>query len=250
MSKLIIDAAKDNIFLMIINSTIYSVTHQNSKTNYDKLIVLINDSLKKNNLRLNDMESIYINRGPGSFAGIRNSLSVIKAIHMIKEIDYYCFSFDDFKGEIASNGSVNIDLLEQLNSLDYYRKSFPKSLAWEWVVDQIIPLLYHSSLSSENQMRTFVEHSAIQISSVVKYYDLKSVLLTGGGTYHDFLLKRLEDLLPDVWMRADASLIESKEAMAFAFLGLLKLKGQNNVLSSVTGSVKNHSSGRIYNEEL
>ena len=100
MSKLIIDAAKDNIFLMIINSTIYSVTHQNSKTNYDKLIVLINDFLKKKNLRLNDMESIYVNRGPGSFAGIRNSLSVIKAIHMIKEIDYYCFSFDDFKGEI------------------------------------------------------------------------------------------------------------------------------------------------------
>ena len=155
----------------------------------------------------------------------------------------------DFKGEIASNGSVSIDLLEQLNSLDYYRKSFPKSLAWEWVVDQVIPLLNHSCLSLENQMRTFVEHSAIQISSVVKHYDLKSVLLTGGGAYHDFLLKRLEDLLPDVWIRADATLIESKEAMAFAFLGLLKLKGQNNVLSSVTGSVKNHSSGRIYYEE-
>ena len=155
----------------------------------------------------------------------------------------------DFNGEIASNGSVNEDLLEQLNSLDYYRKSFPKSLAWEWVVDQVIPLLNHSCLSLENQMRTFVEHSAIQISSVVKHYDLKSVLLTGGGAYHDFLLKRLENLLPDVWIRADATLIESKEAMAFAFLGLLKFKGQNNVLSSVTGSVKNHSSGRIYYEE-
>ena len=56
--------------------------------------------LKKYNLNLNDIESIYINRGPGSFAGIRNSLSTIKAIHVIKKIDYYCFSFDDFKGEI------------------------------------------------------------------------------------------------------------------------------------------------------
>ena len=100
MNKLIIDAAKDNIFLMIITSNaIYNVTHENSKINYDKLIVLVTDFLKKKNLSFNDVESMYINRGPGSFAGIRNSLSIIKAIHMIKKIDYYCFSFTDFKGE-------------------------------------------------------------------------------------------------------------------------------------------------------
>ena len=100
MSKLIIDAAKDNIFLMIITSdTIYNVTHENSKINYDKLIIILTDFLKKNKLSLNEIESMYINRGPGSFSGIRNSLSTIKAIHMIKKIDYYCFSFKDFKGE-------------------------------------------------------------------------------------------------------------------------------------------------------
>ena len=100
MSKLIIDAAKDNIFLMIITSdTIYNVTHENSKINYDKLIIILTDFLKKNKLSFNEIESIYINRGPGSFSGIRNSLSTIKAIHMIKKIDYYCFSFKDFKGE-------------------------------------------------------------------------------------------------------------------------------------------------------
>ena len=101
MTKLIIDAAKDNIFLMIIsNHTIYSVTHENSKTNYEKLIILVNDLLKKKNIRFNDIKLIYINRGPGSFAGIRNSLSIVKAIHITKKIDYYCFSFDDFKGEV------------------------------------------------------------------------------------------------------------------------------------------------------
>ena len=100
MSKLIIDAAKDNIFLMIItNNAIYSVTHENSKTNYDKLIILVTAFLKKNNLSLNDIESMYINRGPGSFSGIRNSLSTIKAIHVVKKIDYYCFSSKDFEGE-------------------------------------------------------------------------------------------------------------------------------------------------------
>ena len=100
MSKLIIDAAKDNIFIMIITSNaIYNVTHENSKINYDKLIIILTDFLKKNKLSFNEIESIYINRGPGSFSGIRNSLSTIKAIHMIKKIDYYCFSFTDFKGE-------------------------------------------------------------------------------------------------------------------------------------------------------
>ena len=101
MNKLIIDAVKDNIFFMIINdNNTYSVTHENSKNNYEKLIVLLIDFLKNNNLEISDIGSIYINRGPGSFAGIRNSLSIIKAIHMIKKIDYYCFSFMDFKNEI------------------------------------------------------------------------------------------------------------------------------------------------------
>ena len=100
MNKLIIDAAKDNIFFMIINNNTYSVTHENSKNNYEKLIILLIDFLKNNNLEISDIGSIYINRGPGSFAGIRNSLSTIKAIHMIKKIDYYCFSFKDFKNEI------------------------------------------------------------------------------------------------------------------------------------------------------
>ena len=100
MTKLVIDAAKDDIFFMIINDTnIYSITHENSKMNYDKLVMLVIDFLNNNSYKINDINLMYINRGPGSFAGIRNSLSMIKAIHMIKKIDYYCFSFRDFKGE-------------------------------------------------------------------------------------------------------------------------------------------------------
>ena len=100
MTKLVIDAAKDDIFFMIISdSNIYSITHENSKMNYDKLNTLVIDFLNNNNIKMNDIDSMYINKGPGSFAGIRNSLSMIKAIHMIKKIDYYCFSFKDFKGE-------------------------------------------------------------------------------------------------------------------------------------------------------
>ena len=100
MNKLIIDAANKNIFLMIINkNNIYNTTHKNNKINYEKLVILITDFLSLNNLQINDISLIYINRGPGSFAGIRNSLSIIKAIHFVKKIDYYCYSFQDFKGE-------------------------------------------------------------------------------------------------------------------------------------------------------
>ena len=98
MNKLIIDAAKENIFLMIIGDNyIYNISHENSKTNYEKLVVLINDFLNSNKIKIKDISTIYVNRGPGSFAGIRNSLSLIKAFHLAVKIDYYCFSFKDFK---------------------------------------------------------------------------------------------------------------------------------------------------------
>ena len=100
MNKLIIDAANDNIFLMIIkNNNIYNISHENSKTNYEKLIILIYDFLKSKDLNFEEIASLYVNRGPGSFAGIRNSLSIVKAMHFVQKIDYYCYSFKDFKGE-------------------------------------------------------------------------------------------------------------------------------------------------------
>ena len=100
MNKLIIDAVNENIFFMIIsNKTIYSVSHDNSKTNYEKLIILIIDFLNSNNLKIKDISILYVNRGPGSFAGIRNSLSIVKAINLVEKIDYYCFSFQDFFNE-------------------------------------------------------------------------------------------------------------------------------------------------------
>ena len=100
MKKLIIDAANNNIFFMIVNKdNNYSITHENTKANFEKMIILINNFLKSRNLDINDVSRIYVNRGPGSFAGIRNSLSTVKAIHLAKKIDYYCYSFQDFKDE-------------------------------------------------------------------------------------------------------------------------------------------------------
>ena len=100
MNKLIIDAVNKKIFLMIITSTsIYNISHENTKINYENLTKIINEFLNSHNLKMTDINRIYINKGPGSFAGIRNSLSIVKAYNIAKKIDYYCYSIDDFKGE-------------------------------------------------------------------------------------------------------------------------------------------------------
>ena len=72
---------------------------ENSKNNYEKLALIINEFLKMKNLKISELNQIYVNQGPGSFAGIRNSLSVVKAFHLVNKIDYYCFSFNDFGEE-------------------------------------------------------------------------------------------------------------------------------------------------------
>ena len=100
MNKLIIDAASEKIFLMIIsNASIYNITHENTKINYEKLTIIINDFLSSKNIKIDDINAIYINNRSGSFAGIRNSMSVVKAFNVAKNIDYYCYNLDDFKDE-------------------------------------------------------------------------------------------------------------------------------------------------------
>ena len=111
MNKIIIDATSESIFLVLINnSNIYNISHKNSKTNYEKLMLLVNNFLSSKNMKIKDISTIYVNRGPGSFAGIRNSLSTVKAIHLATKIDYYCYSFQDFK-EIKGIKYENIPIL-------------------------------------------------------------------------------------------------------------------------------------------
>ena len=100
MNKLIIDAASEKIFLMIIsNGSIYNITHENTKINYEKLTIIINDFLSSKSIKIEDINAIYINQGSGSFAGIRNLISVVKAFNVAKNIDYYCYNLNDFKDE-------------------------------------------------------------------------------------------------------------------------------------------------------
>ena len=94
------DIANEKIFLMIITKDdIYNITKENTKINYEKLTLILKDFLNSNNLKLEDIQKIYVNRGPGSFAGIRNSLSIVKAINVARKVDYYCYSLEDFKDQ-------------------------------------------------------------------------------------------------------------------------------------------------------
>ena len=100
MNKLIIDVASEKIFLMIIsNLSIYNITHENTKINYEKLTIIINDFLSSKSIKIDDINEIYINQGSGSFAGIRNSISIAKAFNVAKNIDYYCYNLNAFKDE-------------------------------------------------------------------------------------------------------------------------------------------------------
>ena len=100
MNKLVIDAASEKIYLMVITKDdIYNISEENTKINYERLILIVINFLNSNKLKLNNINKVYVNRGPGSFAGIRNSLSLVKAFNVTKNIDYYCYSFNDFKDQ-------------------------------------------------------------------------------------------------------------------------------------------------------
>lgn len=158
----------------------------------------------------------------------------------IRGLDY------DNKGALAATGKVDTGLLEALNALAFYKMSYPKSLGLEWVETEIFPLINSFDLSLENLLRTFVEHIALQISHVTNEKKEASILVTGGGVFNDFLMSRLRAYSENAIVQPSKEIIEFKEALIFGFLGVLKLRGENNCLSSVTGAQKDHASGEIY----
>ena len=155
------------------------------------------------------------------------------------------FKYDD-KGQISESGNVSALLLAELNDLDFYKQSHPKSLGFEFVKTIVIPIIEKYSLSVEDKLATFTEHIAFQISRALLSKEAK-LLITGGGAYNDYLIKRIQHHLPQMKIVIpDAKTIEFKEALIFALLGVLRLKNEINVLSSVTGSSHDHCSGIIF----
>ncbi len=153
--------------------------------------------------------------------------------------------YDD-RGKIAQSGNLNSGLFIALNNLDFYQKPFPKSLGFEYVKEIVLPLMESFAIATEDKMRTFVEHVALQIANALPLKQGK-LLITGGGAYSDFLIARTQFYLPEIAITIpEPKILEFKEALIFGLLGVLKLRNEINVLSSVTGAKKNHSSGTIF----
>ncbi|MFA4852433.1 MAG: anhydro-N-acetylmuramic acid kinase [Bacteroidales bacterium] len=154
-------------------------------------------------------------------------------------------AYDD-NGNLASAGYVNRELLNMLNDLEYYKKIHPKSLGKEWVMQYFNPLIDKFNLPDEDKLCTICEHIAFQIASVVNLAENKNMLVTGGGAYNSFLIVRLEEYCKCKIIIPDAKTIEYKEALIFAFLGVLRMNNKNNSLSSVTGATRDNISGAVY----
>jgi len=149
----------------------------------------------------------------------------------------------DTDGELAKSGKVNPELLNELNLLAYYKLSSPKSLGREWVEEKVFPLLEKYNLSNIDLISTFTEHVAIQIARVIKNEKGNSLIITGGGAYNKYLIDRIKHHSNIRVLIPEALLVEYKEALVFAFLGLLRLRGEVNCLSSVTGASRDSSTG-------
>lgn len=155
------------------------------------------------------------------------------------------WKYDD-RGRFASTGTIIPEMLNALDALDFYRRPYPKSLGFEFVKETVLPLLDRFGAETHDLLATFTEHVAHQIAAALPERK-GSLLITGGGAYNDFLVGRMRAHLPQVDLHIpDGKLLEFKEALIFALLGVLRLRGEVNVLASVTGARHDHSSGQIF----
>jgi len=157
----------------------------------------------------------------------------------------------DKDGSIAAKGKVDTAFLAQLNGLGYYRLPYPKSMGWEWFDTEMVPLLQNSPLALPDQLRTAVQHIAQQVANAIQdsLPPIQSKLLvTGGGAKHLLLIEILRELVSERMSVTvpDPLIIDFKEAIVFALLGVLKSTGQVNCLASVTGARTDSCGGQLF----
>lgn len=153
----------------------------------------------------------------------------------------------DPNGENAKKGTIHEQLLNQLNQLNYYTISPPKSLGTEWLNNEFYPVLYSVDLAPEDYLATLVEHIAYQLGQILQNKNLKTVLITGGGAHNLFLLERLNAYFDGEIIIPDNTLIDFKESIIFAYLGALYLENRPNTIHSVTGASKDQCCGVLHN---
>jgi anhydro-N-acetylmuramic acid kinase len=165
----------------------------------------------------------------------------------------------DTNGEMAASGKINMNLLEELNTLDYYKQPYPKSLANDFGTDIVYPLIKKAGIETKDALRTYIEHIVIQIKNAITTLRTRNsppvggdggkLLATGGGAFNNFLITRLRDSLKELDIEIiipDARLINYKEALIMALIGVLRWRQEYNILSSVTGAARDSIGGALW----
>ncbi len=152
----------------------------------------------------------------------------------------------DKDGLAGRKGTIHTSLLDKLNSLEFYKETSPKSIGREWFEKEFLPVVNKYSLKPPDKLRTIYEHIAVQICNSMKSRAKKSVLVTGGGAYNTFLIELIKSMSRHDIIVPESLLVDYKEALIFAFLGVLRMHDYINCLSSVTGSRYDCSGGAIH----
>jgi len=179
----------------------------------------------------------------------------------------------DAGGDLAAVGSVDAELLGRLNALPYYRQGYPKSLANEFGMETVLPLIRQAMkggagmsegageetaggrLTTADALRTYVQHIAEQVGRAVRLLMAGSagaagrMLVTGGGAHNTYLIGQLREVLGDIGVEVvvpDSGLVDYKEALIMALIGVLRWREENNVLASVTGASRDSIGGAVW----
>jgi len=152
-------------------------------------------------------------------------------------------SFDK-NGELGRKGKINSQLLEKLNQLDFYLKEPPKSLGREWVEQVFMPVINNADIAEDDKLRTVYEHIAQQIGKATS--GKGKMLVTGGGAFNSFLIERINDYSSTQIIIPETEIVNFKESLIFAFLGILKIRDEINCFASVTGAKCDSSAGIVY----
>lgn len=152
----------------------------------------------------------------------------------------------DLDGEKGRSGSIIPELLIKLNAIEFYHMKGPRSLGKEWFESTFLPIIEKDDLSLRDLLRTAYEHMAVQINKAIAGNEKQTVLVTGGGTHNTFLIERIKSNSRVQFIIPDTKIIDYKEALVFAFMGVLRDRDEINCFASVTGASRDSIGGTVY----
>ncbi len=176
-----------------------------------------------------------------------------RVMNMLAEVDGKEY---DEAGSIAASGKVFTPIFNRLNALSYYSLPYPKSLANAFGTDEVFPLINGFDISNADKLRTYVDHIVMQIASAIQRLGLttsestnKKMLVTGGGAFNTFLVQRLAAIIEPLHIEVvvpNAMLVNYKEALIMALIGVLRWREEYNVLDTVTGARRSSIGGAVW----